>query len=287
MVDGSTTEGGGEAAEPGPTRVLHLDSSPQRLRPWVRSMWDHRFVLATLSRTDFQVRYKRAAFGVLWSVALPLFQALVLVFVFSRFTRFADVPSYPMFVLCGIVAWSYLTGTVTAASTAIVDAATLTDKVWFPRAILPLVPALANAVGLAVSTVVLVALMPIYGIPITARVLILPVACLMLVAFCGSLGLVLSAMHVYFRDVKYLVQAAILAWFWLTPIAYPKKFAGSLERWIDLNPVTGLVTLFRMGTIGSADWRQPVVGAVLATIVLGTVATIVYRRRERLFVDLL
>lgn len=267
--------------------MLRLDARAASLSEWLGSVWSHRRVLATLARTDFQVRYKRATFGVLWSVLLPVVQSLVLVYVFSRFTRFNDIDGYPVFVLGGIMAWSNFTGTVTAASTAIVDSSSLTDKVWFPRALLPLVPALANAVGLAVSLVLLVAVLPVYDVDITPRVLLLPVAAIALTVFCGALGLVLSALHVYFRDVKYLVQAAILAWFWLTPIAYPKSFAGNIEGWLDLNPMTGLVTLFRMGTIGAEDWQQPVLVSAVVTVVLVVVAAETYRRRDRLFVDLL
>jgi len=244
-------------------------------------------VLATLARTDFQVRYKRASFGVLWSVALPLVQSLVLVYVFSRFTRFDEFDGYPVFVLCGIIMWSYLTATVSAASTAIVDATSLTDKIWFPRALLALVPALANSVGLAVSLLILVGLLPVYGVDITPRVLLLPVAALALALFCSALGLLLAALDVYFRDVKYLVQAGILVWFWLTPIAYPKAFAGSIAKWLDLNPATGLVTLFRMGTLGAPDWHRSVAVSAVSTVVLLVIAAEVHRRRDRLFVDLL
>ena len=264
-----------------------LTAGAEPLGAFIGSVWAYRRVLFVLARADFQVRYKRASFGILWSVALPAVQAGVLVLVFSRFARFSDIEAYPVFVVSGIMVWTYLTGTMAAASSAIVDGATLTDKVWLPRAILVLVPVLANVVGLVVSTALLIVLLPLLDVAITARVLLMPFAVLLTVAFCGGVGLVLSALNVYYRDVKHLVQAALLAWFWLTPIAYPRSFAGNIAGALDLNPATGIVTMYRMATIGAEDWQRPVAVSVGVTLVAFAVAAEVYRRRDRVFVDLL
>jgi ABC-type polysaccharide/polyol phosphate export permease len=278
---------GGDTVAGGAVAVLALDERPERRGPFLRAIWRHRLVLGVLARTDFQVRYKRASFGVLWSVLLPLVQALLLVFIFRRFTQFSDVVGYPVFVLSGMITWSYFTAVISAASTAIVDATSMTDKVWFPRALLALVPAIANLVGFAVSLVVLVVTMPLWHVNITAHILLLPVATALLVAFCSALGLVLAALDVYFRDVKFLVQAALLAWFWLTPIAYPQYFAGGIAGWLDLNPATGIVTLFRLATLGADDWQRPVLVSVVVTVALLVAAIEIYRRHDRRFVDLL
>lgn len=276
-----------ETPAPGHPPVLELTGDPPSSAAWLRDVWAHRSVLVTLARSDFHVRYKRATFGVLWSVAVPLLQAGVLVAVFSRFARFEDVPAYGVFVISGIVAWSYLTGTLSTASTAIVEGASLTDKVWFPRALLALVPPLANLVGLAVSLVVVVALLPFDDVDVDAKLLLLPAAVALLVAFVSSLGLVLSALHVYFRDVRFLVQAVLVAWFWVTPIAYPQSFAEDIGPWLDANPATGVVTMFRVATIGAADYQRPVLVAVGTTVALLVAAIAIHRRHDRLFVDLL
>src|SRR5581483_3713588 len=157
---------------------------------------------------------------------------------------------------------------VTAASTAIVDGSNLTDKVWFPRALLPIVPCLANLAGLCVSI----------AVPAVA----------LLLAFTLALGLALSALHVYFRDVKFLVQAGLLVWFYVTPIAYAKSMLGGLSRIVDFNPVTGIVALFQTAAVGApAHWHRALLVSVVTTVVLGAVALEAQRRHDRLFVDLL
>ena len=132
-------------AGPAPRRTACSSSSA---RPATPSAWLADVCARTarcsvmLARKDFQTRYKRASFGVLWAVAVPLLQGVVLAVVFSRVVRFGDGDGYGAYVLqrrrrLGLL----LRHVATAATTAIVDGAGLTDKVWFPRVLLVLVPA--------------------------------------------------------------------------------------------------------------------------------------------------
>ncbi len=251
-------------------------------------MWGHREVLAWLARSDFQVRYKRASLGIAWSVLVPLLQGIVLIIVFGKFTRFDAYEDYSVFVLSGVLCWTFFTAFVNAGSTAIVDRSDLTDKVWFPRALLPLVPGGSAMVGFATSLGLVVLVAPLLGTPWRPRLLLLPVGILMMVAFCSALVLLLSALHVYFRDVRFLVQAALLVLFWLTPIAYPQEFVGGLAPWLSLNPMTGILTVFRLALIGDDyRWLPNVAMSVASTVALTLTAIEVHRRRDRLFVDLL
>jgi ABC-type polysaccharide/polyol phosphate export permease len=268
--------------------VEQIDNRPDTWRSWTKAMWDHRNVLSMLARADFHVRYKRATLGVAWAVAVPVIQAVVLAVVFSRIIRVATSASFGAYVLAGVLAWSYFAGTVNTGATSIVDGANLTDKVWFPRAMLPIVPALANLVGLVVSLAALVVALPLLKAHFGPRLLLLPLACVLLFAFTAAVSLVLSALHVYFRDVKFLVQAALLIWFYVTPIAYPKSLLRGLAPVVDFNPMTGIVTMFQVAVVGpQPHWVRAVVVAVAFTVVLMVIAVEAHRRHDRLFVDLL
>jgi homopolymeric O-antigen transport system permease protein len=267
-------------------RILELDGRPLRWTVWWRDLWSHRSVLLMLSRADFHVRYKRAAFGVVWAVIVPLIQSAVLAIVFSHIIRVNTGSSFAAYVLGGVLAWSYFGATLASGSTAIVEGRNLTDKVWFPRAMLPIVPALGNIVGLAVSLAILIVMLPLFGGHFALRLFLLPAAVLLLLAFTISLSLVLAGLHVYFRDVRFLVQAALLVWFYVTPIAYPARLLGHLAPYLSLNPMTGVVDLFRMGTVGSQPDAAVAVGfTVLVTVLLLIAAGEIYRRHDRLFVD--
>ena len=86
--------------------LRRLDDRPVSLREWFGSLWRHRAVLVALSGKDFRVRYKRASLGVLWSVALPLFQTAIMVFIFSRVGRFGAGSIWKIFNETGFTLFS-------------------------------------------------------------------------------------------------------------------------------------------------------------------------------------
>jgi ABC-type polysaccharide/polyol phosphate export permease len=268
--------------------ILELGPEPATRRAWFADVWNHRDLLRTLARKDFHTRYKRASFGVLWAVALPLVQACALAAVFSRFKLLNTGTNYTAYVLSGVLPFGYFTQTIGSGATAIVDGSGLADKIWFPRAILPLVVPLANAVGLVISMVILLAAIPILGVPIEPTLLLLLPAIALMVAFTAVLCLALSALHVYFRDVRFIVQGILTVLFFVTPIAYNVNAVGSLARVIEFNPLTGILALFRLAAVGEGGAMVvPVTVAVVATLVLGIISVEAHRVHDRLFIDLL
>jgi ABC-type polysaccharide/polyol phosphate export permease len=245
-----------------------------------------------LARKQFHVRYKRAVFGVIWAVAVPAIQAVTLAVVFSHFVHTHRGFSYPAYVVAAVLGWGYFGQTLGTASTAIVDGSSLADKLWFPRALLVFSEALANLPGLIISIVLFFLLLPAFGVGFAPHMLLFIPAILLMVIFCTVLCLVLSALHVYFRDVRYLVQAALLVLFYITPVAYPQRSVGHLGPVMDFNPLTGLVNLFHLAAVGRADlWTSDLVRSIAvtlgATAILALAALEAHRRHDRLFVDLL
>ncbi len=274
----------------GTPSTLRLDNRPASVGTWLRELWRYRQVLVMLAKKDFRVRYKRASLGLVWAFAMPLLQSVVLVFVFSRVGRFGSGAhySYAAFVLAGMVPWIYMSSTVAQSTQAVVDGSSLTDKVWFPRAILVLVPTLSNLVTLAVALAVLLVELPIVGVPLGWNLLLLVPASLMAMVFAAGLGLVLAAAYVYFRDVRFIVQAVLLVWLYVTPIVYPASVLKRAGPWLDYNPLTGIVTLFQRAALGTSvgDGRSIAI-SIVVSVVLVAAAVVIYRRHDRLFVDLL
>jgi lipopolysaccharide transport system permease protein len=285
-MTGATLETGtvDRASQP----VLELGPEPTSRQDWLRSLWSHRAVIWVLARKNFQARYKRASLGILWALAVPLLQAAVMIAVFSHIVRPGGGVPYAAFVLSGILAWNYFSTTLPTGSTAIVDGTVLTDKLWFPRAILPLVPCVSNLVGLLISMAILVIGAPLLGAPITANILLLVPACCLLLLFTVALSMAVSALHVYFRDVRFMITAALTVWLYATPILYPKSLVGSLAPWLDLNPMTGIISLFHVAVLGQdGSWHAAVAISVGVTAALLLIAMEAHRRHDRLFVDLL
>jgi lipopolysaccharide transport system permease protein len=271
-----------------PAAVLELTGESTPARILLRDLWRDRDLLPMLAAKDFHARYRSAALGVLWSVLLPLFQGAVLAVVFSKVVRIPIAPdvSYPVFVISGMVLWSYFTQSITSGSTAIVDGAPIATKVYFPRVILPAVPAMTNVVALAISASTVVLLMLLFDVSITATLLLFPVAIALLLALASLGSILLALAHVYFRDVRYLVQAALLVGLYASPVIYPLERAERFEDLLLANPVTGALQLARYAVFGEAHLLGAAVASTCLWILgLAVVTLLAYRRHERIAVD--
>lgn len=265
-----------------------LTATPAPTSTLLRDTWRSRDLIAILARKDFYVRYRRATFGLLWAAALPLLQAIVLAFVVSKFARFDTGRNYAVFVLSGTVAWAAFSGILSTGSTSVVDGSGLSTKIYFPRMVLPLASVVTAAYGFVISVAVLVLTTFATGVGLGPRTLLLVPGLLLSLVLASGFALVLSALHVYFRDIRYLVQAALLVWLYLTPVIYPLSAIGAARPFIEANPVTGVVELFRAATVGAdPGWGVALIwtsGWCAALLVAGVG---VHRRHDRVLVDLL
>ena len=269
------------------TSVLDLRGERTPARLLLKDLWRERGLLPMLAAKDFHARYRSASLGVLWSVFLPILQGAVLAVVFTKVVKISTPYSYPVFVLSGMVTWSYFSQSLTIGSTSIVDASAIASKVYFPRLILPAVPALSNLPSYAISSGVVVALMLALGVGISPAVLLLPVAMALTVGLVIALSALVTLAHVYFRDVRYVVQATLMVALYATPVIYPLERAKGF-RWllIAANPMTGAIQLVRFAVFRQADSVGPAVLASVAwLVILSTVAVLAYRRHERVAVD--
>jgi ABC-type polysaccharide/polyol phosphate export permease len=258
----------------------------------VRDVADSSDLISILARQTFFVQYRRAVFGLLWSILLPLIQAIVLALVLTRVTNLGrghgGSSGFVTFIFSGNVAWAFLSGSLTLGATSIVNGSGLTTKVYFPRAVLPIVAVAANAYGLVAGTLVLIAECLVTGVSLTGRLVLLPVAMVVAVLITSGFTLVLSALHVYFRDIRYIVTAALQPWFYITPIFYSLDRIGGARPLIEANPMTGVVLLFRWATIGTSEpLAVPLYWTLGWTVALITASLFLYRRFERVFADLI
>jgi ABC-type polysaccharide/polyol phosphate export permease len=268
---------------------LEIAGEATPLSQLLPELWRSRELIATLARRDFFVRYRRASFGLLWAAALPMFQAAVFSYVFSRVVRVQTHVPYPVFVFPAFAAWSYFSSTLPSASTAIVDNSMLSNKIYFPRAVLPLTNVVANLYGFAFTLVAVILVCIGFGEAPGWRIFLLAPDTVLLVLLTASLALVLSGLHVYFRDVRFLLQAVLSVWLFITPVLYPLRNAKGATRALELvNPMTGIAELFRYAvTTEETGWGVAVLCTVAWTVVFGVAALFIHRRYNRVFADLL
>jgi ABC-2 type transport system permease protein len=223
-----------------------------------RVRWE---LLAELIRKDLKVKYKNSALGFVWSMANPLLYLAVFTLVFTVFLD-NGVPRFAVLFMSGFLVWSFFNSATLDATGAVVGNANLVRKVRFPRVVLPLASVGFAGVHFVLQLLVFfVFLVPFYPDAFGPQLWLLPPALAVAVTFTVAMSLLASSLNVRYRDVQHLLEIALLAWFWLTPIVYPvtvvrDKVAG--QPWLfDLymaNPMTAVVVAAQR-----AIYRHPVV----------------------------
>ncbi len=267
-----------------------LGGGPVPARELLGDLWRARELIGILSRKEFLVRYRRTSFGLIWAVALPLLQAIVLAVVLEKFVRFDTAGNYVVFAFAGTVVWTFFANALTGGVGSVTDNSGLSSKIYFPRAVFPIVSTLSGLYGLGITLIVLAGLSAATGDGIGVRLFLLVPATALLVVLATSLAAVAAALQVYFRDVRWIVTAILMPLFYLTPVIYPLDApeVDSVRRVVQLNPVTGVVEAFRAATTGAEAGAASTVWVTLGWTVLAVSAAVaLYRRHDRVLVDLL
>lgn len=215
----------------------------------LRTLVSRHELLTGLIFSDIRIKYKNSALGVFWSMLSPAFTLAVYFMVFSFFLK-NGIPDFVIYLFSGLVVWNMFLGSITAATGVIVDRAALVKKVSFPREILALSNVGAAVVYFVIQLVVLVIATSFIHAPAWRFLLVLPVSFLALYLFTSALAVVLSAVNVYFRDMRHLMEVLLQLWFWLTPVVYSfeNSIAPHLGRFAPvyfLNPITLVVVTFQ------------------------------------------
>jgi len=248
---------------------------------FLREIWDYRYALHNLVLKDFRVRYRNMSLGILWSVLNPLVFLGVLIVVFSYIHENAHADHFPIFILLGLVNFGFFSMCISAASGCILGNVSLVKKVIFPRQIIPVSVVLSNTIHLLIQLLLLVLFILIFKVPWNVTFFwMIPVVA---VVFIYILGLVffLSAMSVYYQDVRYLVESSLRVMFWFTPIFYAlpqvklnlDKISPPLYYLYILNPLAGCIDTARRAILQGKgpDWEAfgVAIGVAVVTLVFG------------------
>ena len=254
----------------------------------LRELLRSRDLIRMLAKKDFFANYRRASFGIMWAVALPVMQALVLSLIFSRIVPVkVGVRNFPTFVYSGVLPWGFFSGTMSAGVSSIVSGSALSTRIYFPRAVFPLMTVRSNFYGFAPGILVLVAMVFALRVPAGTNVLLLIPAVILLIALSAGFSLVLAALQVYYRDVRWLMSAILIPWFYASGIFFPLQLVPHrLLPVIQANPVVGVIQMFRAATVGAdAGWQGALYATVAWVIGLLVIAAFLYRRYDRVFAD--
>ena len=245
------------------------------------------FVLRNLIEKDFKVRYRNMSLGIFWSLVNPLVMMSVLTFVFS-----VILPSkqeyFPLFVLMGLLPYNFFTLAWAMGTSSIVQNDALVKKVPFQRELLPISVVLGNALhyfiqlGLLLAAVALVIGVSVYW-------LWMPLILLLQIAFVCGIALASSALDVYYRDMRYVVESSNLVLFWIVPIFYSFDDVSQTYAWLyELNPIAAVILITRTILLEAQPPNVATLAKLAAVSIFTlTAGTMIFRRVERDFADYL
>jgi homopolymeric O-antigen transport system permease protein len=270
-----------------------LEYSPGIVLPrqsWRKGWWrNFSFILASLVMRDFRVRYRNMSLGVLWSLANPLIMMLVLTFVFVHVFPNSTVKNYPVFVLAGLAPFNFFALAWATGTASLQSNAGLVRRVRMQRELLPISTVLAQSIHFFIQMVLVLAFAIAWRLPITGHwVWILPISLVELLGACG-IALMCSALDVYFRDTRYIVDSATTVLFWLSPVFYPVEFIPQRFRiFYEMNPVSATIICLRQVLLnGMAPDTMTFERGLVASIVLLVLGFGVFRALKGNFGDYL
>jgi lipopolysaccharide transport system permease protein len=254
-----------------------------------RELWRYRDLFWFLVWRDIKLRYRQTVLGMAWAVLQPLLLMVIFTIFFHRWGKVqSGGPPYTLFAFVGLVGWTFFANAVTSSSNSLIVNQNLVSKVYFPRIFVPLGAIGALALDLLPSIVLCFLMLVYYHWMLSPFLLLLPLFVLGIFLAASGLGLILAALNVQFRDIKYVVPFLVQAGIFITPVIYPITYVPPrYQVWLGLNPMAGMTEGFRLAMLGTTASLGLIGVSFAVSVMLFVAGLFVFRRLERRFADLI
>ena len=256
----------------------------------LKELYQYRDLLLSLAMRDVKVRYRQTILGAAWAITQPLAYMLIFTLVFSKFGQVSsDGTPYPLFSYTGLVPWTFFATALGLAVNSIAANMNLVKKIYFPREVFPIGVVLGCLLDFLVASFLVAGLLLFYRVPVSGQLVWLPWLIGLEVAFLVGLSLFVSALNVFYRDVKYLVPLVVQLGMFVTPVIYSSsKVPAKFHTWFFLNPMAVVIDGTRRVVLhGQSPELMPLVVSSLLVTTLGLLAYLFFKRVEVKFADLI
>lgn len=257
----------------------------------LKELWNYRELFYIFAWRDIKVRYKQTVLGITWVLFQPLVSMAVFTIFFGNFIKISsgNLP-YPLFVLCGLVFWTFFSNTLSSASSSLISNENIIKKVYFPKVILPLSTVVTGSVDLFISLILLF-IVGLYFkfIPPLSILIIIPIGYFISFLTASGLGLFFSALNVRYRDVRYIIPFFIQILIFLTPVIYPTSIIKSSSKFLFiLNPMSAVIESTRGVISGNSNIDFLALGiAALISLVIFFAGLAFFNATEKFFADII
>lgn len=225
-----------EAAEAQPDDISQ--NPTDTVRYWVE-------LLGILTISQLKARYRRSFLGFAWSLAVPLFQIVIVGFVIQELLGH-QIPNFTIKYLCGLLPWVYINDTILGACPTFLTFREVVKKIYFPRWVLPLSVSGSSLVHFLLSMLILMGVFVVIKIAFQPAVFFLPVLILLMVMLASGLALLFSVMHTFYQDTEYALTSLMRVFLFVTPVFYPtEEIPEKYQYWFLFNPVATICEGFR------------------------------------------
>jgi lipopolysaccharide transport system permease protein len=255
----------------------------------LKSLFLSREIIRAWTNRIIRARYQQSALGWLWAIVQPVASVLVFSIIFTRFVPIdtGEIP-YIIFSYVAIVPWAFISSSLTDMTGSLIQNMDLVTKIYFPRETLPISAMLARLMDFGIAIILLIFLMFYYQVPIEPMSLLyLPLILLIQIILITGVGLLLSSMNVFFRDVQSVLGLFIQIWFYASPIIYPVDVVPAQFRFIYyLNPMAGILEAYRSVLLYQSQPGLPLLVAALEAAILFILGYRFFKRMELVFADI-
>ncbi len=265
----------------------------------LKELWRYRDLLLMFVKRDFVSFYKQTILGPLWFFIQPIFTTIVFTFVFGKLAGIGtDGLPQQLFYLTGITSWNYFSDCLTKTSTVFKDNANIFGKVYFPRLIMPLSIVVSNLVRFGVQLLLLDFMMIYYWLfpvsnasfQVTIAILLFPFLVILMALLGLGLGLIITAVTTKYKDLTFLITFGVQLLMYGTTVIYPLSEAKlkfpAMAKFIELNPMTGIIEAFRYAFLGKGEFSlSSIAYSTIVTFVVLFAGILIFNKTEKNFVD--
>lgn len=270
--------------------LRELTAAPSPLWKQFQELGSYGELLLNWTGRELRVRYKQSVLGAAWAIAQPFATMVIFTVIFSTFFKLpSDGIPYPIFSYSALLFWTFFQSGVTSGVQSVVGSAGLLTKIYFPREIFPLASLLAASVDLGIASTILLAMMVLYRVPLSLHLLWVPLILLVQVLFMLGLSLLLSALNVFFRDVRFILTLVLQLWTYATPIIYPlSSVPEKIRPFYVLNPMAGIVDAYRGAFLQARSPNPLAFGtAAMVAVAIFLFGYRYFKRAEMRFADVI
>ena len=259
-------------------------------------LWHYRDLLFLLVHRDFVSKYKQTILGPTWFILQPLLTTVIFTIVFGKVAKIpTDGVPHVLFYLCSLLSWNYFSKSLNMTSNSLITNASLFNKVYFPRVVIPLSSILTNLIAFALQFTIFLGFYAYYkfftvaagNIAPNGYLWMIPLLIILTATTSLGVGLWISALTAKYRDLTHLNEFIIQVWMYMTPIIYPLSVVPDQWKWVvALNPMTAIVEMFRYAffTTDHLYIEYLLISAGMSLFILIS-GFILFKKVERTFVD--